>query len=143
MAFFPDGMPLPMVDEPGPDGEFWQACREHRLVIQRCAKCGTLRHSPDVICYNCLSFEYDWKEMPGTGKVWSHINCVYPAHPAVKEFVPYNVVLVELDDGDGIRMVGNLVDTPYEHIKIGMPVEVYWDEAADDVTLPLWKRAGA
>ncbi len=141
MAFFPEGMPLPAPDHV--DGPFWEGCREHKLMIQRCTKCGTLRHSPDVICYKCLSFDYDWKQVSGKGKVWSYINCVYPAHPALKEFGPYNVVLVELDDADGIRMVGNLVNTPFEEIKAGMPVEVYWDQAADDVVLPLWKRAGA
>lgn len=143
MAFLPEGMPLPMSDEPGVDGDFWRACAEKRLVVQKCGKCGTLRHGPDVICFKCHSFDYEWKPVSGKGKVWSYINCVYPAHPALKDHGPYNVVLVELDDADGIRMVGNLVNTPFEDIKAGMPVEVHWDQAADDVVLPLWKRAGS
>jgi uncharacterized OB-fold protein len=40
-------------------------------------------------------------------------------------------------------MIGNLIDdTPHEQIKIGMPVEVVFEDVAEDVTLLQWKRAG-
>ena len=141
--FFPEGMPLPASDTGSGDAGFWEACRRHELVVQRCTDCGTFRPTPEVICYECLSFNFEWHRVSGKGRIFSHMNVVYPAHPALRERVPYNAVLVELEDVKGIRMVGNLVDCSYEDIHIGMPVEIYFEDHPDkDVTLPLWKRVG-
>ncbi|MBW2231855.1 MAG: OB-fold domain-containing protein, partial [Deltaproteobacteria bacterium] len=46
-------------------------------------------------------------------------------HPYWEGDVPYNVVLVELEEG--IRIVSNLVDCPNESIRIGMPVSVVFE----------------
>ena len=141
MSFLPDGMPLPAASPYDFDLPFWEACKRHELVIQRCSKCATLRHTPEIICHVCRSFDYDWQRVSGKGKVFSHMNVVYPAHPALRERVPFNVVVVELEDAPGIRMVGNLIDTPYEEIQTGMPVEVFFEDHPDqDVSLPLWRR---
>ena len=144
-TYLPEGIPLPAPDPSGFDAPFWEHAKKHELVVQRCTQCGTLRHTPEVSCWKCRSFDFDWAPQSGRGAIYSHMNIVYPAHPALKERVPFNVVLVELENAQGIRMVGNLVDTPYDEIRIGMPVEVHWEDRpeAEDVTLPLWKRAGA
>ena len=140
-SFFPGGMPLPQPEPDSPDVEFWEACTRHELVVQRCSDCGTFRHTPELICYNCHSFNYGWDMVSGKGTVYSHMNVVHPVHPAVREKVPFNVVLVELSDAPGIRMVGNVVDCPYEDIYIGMSVEVVFEDHPDEgVTLPFWKR---
>lgn len=142
-TYLPEGIPLPGPDSFGLDDPFWEACRRHELVVQRCTDCGTLRHTPEVVCWQCRSFEYDWQPVSGKGTVFSFMNVVHPVHPALRERVPFNVVLIELADQPTIRMVGNLVDTPYEEIQIGMPVEVFFEDRpeAEGVTLPLWKRA--
>tara|TARA_B100001167_G_C16577764_1_gene215493 strand:+ start:271 stop:489 length:219 start_codon:yes stop_codon:yes gene_type:complete len=68
------------------------------------------------------------------------MNVIHPVHPALRDRVPFNVVLVELSDAPGIRMIGNLVDCAYEDIHIGMPVEVMFEDHPNEgVTLPLWK----
>ena len=140
-TFFPKGMPLPAAEPDSPDEYFWAACGRHELVVQRCSNCGTFRHSPELICYNCHSFDYSWEKVSGAGKVYSHMNVVHPVHPAVVERVPFNVVLVELDDAPGIRMIGNLVDCEYKDIHIGLPVQVHFEDHPEEgVTLPLWKR---
>lgn len=140
--FFPEGMPLPAPQPDGLDAGFWEACKRHELVVQQCSKCGTMRHTPEWVCYKCLSPDYHWQPVSGKGTIYSHMNVVYPAHPALKDRVPFNVVLVELADAQGIRMVGNMIDTPYEEIHIGMPVEVCWEDHPEaDITLPFWRRA--
>jgi uncharacterized OB-fold protein len=53
---------------------------------------------------------------------------------------PFAVVLVELEEQQGLRMVSNLVDVAPDQVTIGMPVEVTFEKVADDVTLPLFKR---
>src|SRR5688572_9432471 len=117
-TFFPEGMPLPAPQGDGLDAEFWDACRRHELVVQRCSDCGTYRHPPEAICHKCHSFTSHWEKVTGRATIYSHMNVVYPTHPVLRERVPFNVILVELADAGGIRMVGNLVDCAYEEIQI-------------------------
>jgi hypothetical protein len=51
--------------------------------------------------------------------------------------VPYNVVVVELEEGPFFH--ANVVDCPNEAIHIGMPVEVVFDDVSDEVTLPRFR----
>ncbi len=140
MPYMPNGMPLPNVKEPQ-SKDWWVSCKKHKLVIQRCSECGTFRHPPDVLCYKCRSFKSEWHEVSGKGVVYSFVIPHHPVHSALKDRVPYNVVLVELPDAANIRMVGNLIDCPGNEIKIGMPVEVTWEDINENVTLPQWKKA--
>ena len=69
----------------------------------------------------------------------------YPVNAALAGAVPYTVVLVSLDDLPDVRVIGNLPEATPDLVRIGMPVEAYWDErAADDGTvvhLPQWRPA--
>ena len=140
MSYMPEGMPLPDVNDLINQG-YWEHAKKHELVIQRCTQCGTFRHWPAPVCYNCQSFDYEWHKVSGKGTVYSYTICPYPAHPSLKEKVPYNIVLVELPDAGNVRAIGNLVDgTPDEDIHIGMEVEVVFEDIDDETTLPQWKR---
>ena len=136
----PEGMILPNTNETD-TREWWQHCKRHELVIQRCTDCGTFRHSPLPVCYNCQSFDFEWHQVSGKGMVYSYIIVHSPAAGVLREKVPYNVVVVELPDAGDVRMIGNLLDCPNEEIRIGMPVEIAWEDINDDVTLPQWQRA--
>ena len=140
--FMPEGMPVPGPDKWNPDWEFWQSLRRHELVVQQCDDCGTFRHTPEFLCYNCHSYNFHWQKVSGKGVVFSYVNVVYPVHPASRDKVPFNIVLVELPDAGNVRMLGNMVDCEYKDIHIGMPVEVvYEDHPEEEVTLALWKKA--
>jgi uncharacterized OB-fold protein len=123
------------------DAPFWKAATEHTLVIQRCANCKTFRHPPMPVCYECQSFEHEWVNVSGKGIIYSYVNVTHPTHPALKERVPFNIVIVELPDAGNVRLAGNVIDTPFEDLYIGMPVEVVFEDYPEGVTLPNWKRA--
>ena len=53
---------------------------------------------------------------------------------------PFAVVIVELEEQAGLRMVSNVVDVPPDDVRIGMPVEVTFQPVAEDVWLPLFKK---
>ena len=55
----------------------------------------------------------------------------HPVHPALKDHGPYIVVLVELPDAQNIRMIGNLLGDPEQHIPIGAAVEVAFEHHND------------
>ena len=129
--------PLPEVD--AQLAPYFAAAREGRLVVQRCAGCGTLRFPPRELCSACLSVSVEWVQVSGRGEVFSY-NVMHPIyHPAFATEVPYAVVVVKLAEGP--KMISNLVDCPIDEIRIGMPVEVVFERASDQVTLPKFRRA--
>ena len=129
--------PLPQIT---PESrEFWEGCKRHELLIQRCRDCGTFRHTPRVMCPNCGSWNTEWVKVSGKGKVYTWTVAVQPFHPGFFNDVPYAAVIVELDEG--IRMVTNVVDVKPEELYIGMPVDVVFDDVTEEVTLPKFKRA--
>ena len=97
---------------------FFDGAKEHKLLIQRCTACGTLRHPPRPACANCRSFEWDALEASGRGTIYSFVVNHYPQVPAFD--YPLVVALVELEEGT--RLVANVVGITPETVAIGMPV---------------------
>ena len=91
--------PVVPVASPWSEG-FWAALRDHQLSIQSCASCGRLEHPPTVCCPSCGSFERSWTPASGLGTVYSYIICQHSTHPALDGLIPYNVALIDLDEGD-------------------------------------------
>lgn len=116
---------------------FWDALREHRLLIQRCGDCGTLRHPPRPMCPRCNSLTWDTIESSGRGTVYSFVMPQYPEYPWFE--YPYVVALIELDEGT--RLVSNLCDVSPGDVTIGMPVEVSFAEFDDDLVLHQFRPA--
>jgi uncharacterized OB-fold protein len=117
------------------DQYFWDGVREHRLLLQQCASCGTLRHPPVPMCGVCHSTEWRAGEAAGTGTVHSWVVSKPPSDPTDPGRV---VVLVELTEG--LRIVGNLVDVEQADVRNEMPVEVCVRDY-DGVTLPQFRPA--
>jgi uncharacterized OB-fold protein len=127
--------PRPAVNR---DNAFWfEAAQQRRLVIQRCASCGTLRHPPGPCCPHCRSFEWDTVEASGRGTVYSFVVAHHPRHPAFD--YPLLVAVVEL--AEGTRLVTNLVGVAPDDVRIDMPVSLEWLEADPDLTLPVFRPA--
>ena len=131
----PAAKPLPQIDEQ--TRPFWEAARRHELVLQRCRECGSYRYPPGENCPECLSDDLEWARVSGRGTVftWTVFHRVY--HPGFVNEVPYAVVAIELEEGP--RMTSNLVDCKLEDIKIGMPVEVVFEDASDEISLPKFR----
>jgi uncharacterized OB-fold protein len=137
---------VPSVIPPSPtldDQFFWESIAEGRLVFQRCAACGAVRHPPAPMCGDCHSVEWDTQESSGHGHVYTWIVSHHPTKPDAE---PRVVVLVELDEG--IRFVSNLLgvdasslnegsldDGPVEN---GMEVQLSIEDV-DGVVLPQFR----
>lgn len=130
---------------------FWAGVRDGKLLVQSCGDCGAARFPPRIFCGRCGSKRVDWRESAGRGHIWSWVISHGPTLPAFADRVPYPVVVVELDDFPGIRMVGNLVaapgaaidSVPAAGITIGMPVIVSFEPIAEGVALPMWRPNAA
>ncbi|MEK7214345.1 MAG: OB-fold domain-containing protein [Chloroflexota bacterium] len=115
--------------------EFWEGCKAHQFRVQRCQNCGTFRHYPRPACHQCASFDTEWVDIGGGGVVYSFTIARHPFHPAFRDKTPYAILVVEMDDAPGVRMASNMVDCPVDDVRIGMPVEVVWEDLSDEVTL--------
>ena len=135
--FFPDEMPMPSAN--AETAGWWEACVDHRLVVQRCLDCGTTRHPPGPVCPACRSESAEWAELPGTGTVYTYTVVRQAFMPALAGTVPYVVAAIEPDGGGGVRLVSNVVGCDPEDVTIGMPVEVVWEDIAPELALPRFR----
>lgn len=107
---------------------FWEGCRQGVLLGQRCGECGVFRHPPRPMCPECQSLEREEVELSGRATLYSWAK---PVHPQLPMFEAGTLVaLVELEEG--IRMLSNLCEIEESAIEIGMPLEVFFVETADD-----------
>lgn len=118
---------------------FWEGVADHQLLIQRCTGCGTLRFPWLPGCGGCGSPEWDTVAASGAGTVFSYVVMHHPPFPAFDP--PYAVGLIEL--AEGVRIVSNITGVPYDEVRIGMPVELEFLRADDELELPVFRGAVA
>lgn len=133
MEYVP-GIPILKPSITAENEPFWDAVKRHELKLQRCADCDKYLQPPRPMCPECRSMtSLEWVPASGRGTVYSFVTFTTDrmAYPAIK--VPYSVVLVELEEG--VRLISNMSDTDPDDVYFGMPVEVTFDDLADDLTL--------
>ena len=119
--------------------EYWEGCRRHELLIQRCRDCGYHRFYPGPICqaFDCLSMDFDWVQSSGKGTVYTLTVVARAPNEMWADLAPYALVLIELDEGP--VMFSRAVDIPAFDVKIGMRMEVVFEDLTDEVTLPFFR----
>lgn len=127
---------------PAPDDltrPYWEAAKKHELRIQRCSACQTYRHPPGPTCPTCNSDSYEWTQLSGRGTVYSFIIDRRLMVPGFNE--PYAVIQVVPEEAqtDVVRITANLRDCDLADIRIGMAVEVLFEQRTDDVVLPQFR----
>jgi uncharacterized OB-fold protein len=66
----------------------------------------------------------------------------YVSIAAFQEDVPYVVAHITLDGTEQqITMISNVIECPWEQVRVGMPVRVVFDDVTADVTLPKFRPA--
>ena len=108
--------------------------------MQQCGACGARRYYPRALCPSCLSSDTAWVLSSGRGTVYTYTVTYQNQAPGFREELPYVLAYVELDEG--VRMLTNIVGCAPEDVKIGMPVEVTFEDVTPDVTLPKFKPQG-
>jgi hypothetical protein len=131
--------PLPRVDEESRG--YWEALVRHELYFQRCRACGTKRFPPRAVCPACLSSATEWVRASGKGTVYSFTVTHQNQAPGFRETLPYVLAVVEL--AEGLRMMTNVVGCAPDVVRIGMPVEVEYEDVTPEVTLAKFKPAAA
>ncbi|RSS53841.1 bifunctional MaoC family dehydratase N-terminal/OB-fold nucleic acid binding domain-containing protein [Streptomyces sp. WAC01280] len=128
--------PRPVVNRD--NAGFWEGVAAHRLLIQRCGDCASLRLPWLPGCAECGSPEWDTVEASGAGTVYSYVVMHHPPFPAFDP--PYAVGLIEL--AEGVRIVSNVVGVPYDKVRIGVPVRLEFLRVDDELELPVFRAGG-
>jgi uncharacterized OB-fold protein len=122
---------------------FWDGASDRRLLILRCQKCGTFIHLPRPVCRMCHSFDLQPEEVSGRGTLYSYTVTHKPFHPFFVDRVPYVIAVVDLAEQPGLRLVSNLVDVEESEIKFGMALQVDFEQLDSELTIPVFRPAGA
>ena len=130
--------PLP---RPTPETQpFWDGTRDGRLMIMHCNACVRDYFYPRPYCPFCFSTDTSWKQASGKAKLHTYM-IIHRGAPGFESEVPYVVGVVELDEGP--RMMTNIVGIEPDPAKltVDMPLEVTFDTANDEITLPKFRPA--
>lgn len=113
------GTPAGLAPAATPYDTYRVALDDRRLTFQRCNACGKAWLPPREDCPHCWSPEWDWEPASGRATVVSWVVYHTAFDRRFAERLPYNVALVELDEGP--RMITNLIDPPEGEDLIGRP----------------------
>jgi hypothetical protein len=114
---------------------FWDGTAVGELRIQRCARCGALRHPPGPMCPACgQASDGGYVVAAGTGEVFSYVVHHHPPVPGKR--LPMVVALVQLPEG--VRILGEMPGVRPDEVRIGMPVRVTFVPAGE-MSLPAWR----
>lgn len=129
--------PLPVVEPLSQP--FWDAAAQGRLVVQACADCGHRQLPAALSCVACRGRALEWVEVSGRGAVHTFTVMHRAYHPAFADELPYNVSIIELDEGP--LLLSNVVGVPSGELRIGQRVEVFFEPAGDGLALPKFSPA--
>jgi uncharacterized protein len=127
--------PLPIITDD--NRQYWEFCKKHELRMQKCHNCGYIRFPPGILCPRCHSIDAGWVKLSGIGKIYSFVVYRISYHPSYADDIPYAVVVIQLAEGP--RMESNITGIKVEDLKVEMPVEMYFDDVTDEVSLPKFK----
>jgi uncharacterized OB-fold protein len=123
---------------PSPEtAEYWAGAKRHELMIQRCRGCGRHQFYPRVLCTSCSSRDVEWVRASGRATVRSYTVVRRPVSEAYAADVPYVVALVTLAEGP--TMMTHVVGGPVEAMRIGMHVEVAFQDWSETVSVPVFR----
>lgn len=125
--------------EPAPPDEvsapWWDATRDHRLLLQSCPACGGRQHPPRSVCVACGTPDgLGWATASGAGVV-DAFTVVHRA-PQPEVDVPYVVARVRLVEGP--LLLTRLQGRPVDAWAIGDAVQAVWEDLPDGRALPVF-----
>ena len=136
--------PVPIPDDAS--RPFFDGARQGVLLLRRCQACGTFMSPTGGIatplrprCLTCFSAALAWTPASGRATLYSFALMHQVYDPAFAAEVPYNLAVVELDEG--VRMTTNVVGCTNEALYIGMRLEVTFEHVSEEVAIPKFRRS--
>ncbi len=125
------GWPMPVLDDL--NRPLFEGMKEGKVMVQRCADCNTWLAPSAFICEACGSDNVPWVEASGKGELYSFVVYHRAFSPLFESMVPYNVALIELEEGP--RLLANIVNIDNKDLQIGMAVKPVFQTEGEGVVL--------
>ena len=116
---------------------YWEGCRRHQLLSQRCAVCSYRGLGAFTVCARCQATSPVWEASAGTGSLYSWTVVWRPPDPSFH--VPYAPAVVRLDEG--FFMLSAVIGCEPEALHEGLRLVVEFHPASDNITLPYFRPA--
>jgi len=117
--------------------QFYKNISQKRLMGGKCRKCGKIHLPPRPLCDKCLSTEFEWVELPKTGRLLTY-TIIHVAPPQFQNMTPYAVGIVQLENG--VKIPGMIKDVPLDKIRVGMSLKMEFEETQPTQQWPQWPR---
>ena len=128
--------PIPALD--GVSKTYWEAGARGELLFQQCPACGNRQLYPRAMCTACGETP-EWVPASGRGTVHTFTVIRQNYGRPFRDELPYVVAIVELEEGP--RLMTNVTGIAVEDVRIGLPVQVYFELAAERVGVPFFHPA--
>ena len=127
--------PVPIPDSVS--AAFFDGARDGRLMLQHCTSCGGWSFPVRERCPHCFAGNLGWRAASGRGTLYTFAIMHQVMNPGFADSVPYNVAQVDLEEG--VRMVSNVVGVANDALRIGMKLEVCFENVGDGVCVPKFR----
>lgn len=136
MSDFAKPMPIPTpTTKP-----FWDALAEHRIRIQYSPSTDQYVFYPRVLAPGTLADDLQWREISGTGSLYTYTVAYRPVAPHFAGDVPQILAVVQWDEGP--RFSTEIVNADPAEIRVGMRLRpVFFDYPEDGVTMLRYEPA--
>jgi uncharacterized OB-fold protein len=128
------------IPDPDPISKpFFDGAKEGKLMLPRCTTCNKVHFYPRMLCPYCHSSQIEWMEASGVGYIHTYA-VQHRAFGGWADEAPFVTAYIDLAEGDRIFTVLRGVDPEKpEEIEIGARVQVEFEEANEDVSIPFWR----
>ena len=119
--------------------QFYKNISQKKLMGGKCRKCGKIHLPPRPLCDKCLSTEFEWVELPRTGRLLTY-TIIHVAPTQFQNMAPYAVGIVQLENG--VKIPGMIKDVPLDKIRVGMSLKMEFEEnqQTQQTQWPQWPR---
>jgi uncharacterized OB-fold protein len=126
--------PMPKID--AWNRPFWEATRDRVFLAQR-DEAGNTWFPPSPVSPFTRTEKWEWVPLSGKGIVVSWVVFHQKYFTGFAAELPYNVALVELDEGP--RIFTNLVEVDNKDIDVGKRVHVTFREVDGKICIPVFR----
>lgn len=106
---------LPLVEDD--TRPWWDAVRTGRLLLETCSACAHVQFPVRGYCSRCWCEDIALTESTGRGTVYTYSTVRANALPPFNSRLPYNVAMVDLDDGP--RLMTTILTGAAVRVKAG------------------------